>query len=355
MMSIRWRPAAAGAAALLAGAASAAGALNEIYVDFAVKAERPPVLDGRLDDAVWGDAVVHTRFYEYFKPRPKSAAIRSEMRLLYTDKALWIGLVHHENRVDALKTLATVRDGVSWWEDMSELYIDPFGAAVGYTKLLVNSAGVIGDRRRIDGSVKLWEWSGDAWSAKTSVGKDRWTIELCLPFSDLQMPPVPGKSMWRLCVTRYQWTSGGFVGSVSSPGGNNKNTAGFGYLWFLPPGERPDVAGLSKIMAGRVAAPWCTEIGGSMVYDFGEGIRRESLSSLVARKRREVGAELARVRAEVRPGALETEYAEIAASCDASAAEGPTLAGCMAADDALAKIRTFYWKVRLANEFGGEK
>lgn len=331
-----------------------AAALNEIYVDFAVKAETPPVLDGKLDDEAWKDAVVHTRFYEYFKPHPKKAAIRSEMRLLYTDKALWIGLVHHEERMDKLKVLSTVRDAVNWREDMSELYIDPFGAAVGYTKLLVNSAGVIGDRRRIDGSVKLWEWSGDAWMAKTSREKDRWTIELRLPYSDLQMPPVPGSSMWRLCVTRYQWTSGRFVGSVSSPGGSNKNTAGFGYLWFLPPGEKPDVGSLASIMQGRVSAPWCTEIDGVMVYDLGAGVKSEPLYRLMALKRGELDARLFSIRLE-KGVSLEREFSVLMEKCGQVKAGGDTLGDYAFADEVLGQLNIFYWKNRLESEFGGGK
>jgi hypothetical protein len=237
---------------------------------------------------------------------------------------------------------------------MSEFYIDPFGAAVGYTKLLVNSTGVIGDRRRIDSAVKLWEWSGDSWQAETSVEKDRWTIELRLPYSDLQMPPVPGKSMWRLCVTRYQWTSGGFVGSVSSPGGNNKNTAGFGYLWFLPDAGRLDVKELSEIMAGRVSAPWCTEIDGKMVFDFGDGVKSETLSSLMSSRRREIEAAMAAIRC-AKGGPLDREYAAIAEKCRQALAGSDTLPDYTAADEVLAMAKTFFWKIKLETEFGGGK
>lgn len=339
---------------LFAAVSAEAAALNEIYVDFAVKAETPPVLDGKLDDPAWKDAIVHTRFYEYFKPHPKKAVIRSEMRLLYTDKALWIGLVHYEERMDKLKVLSTVRDAVSWREDMSELYIDPFGAAVGYTKLLVNSTGVNGDLRRIDGAVKLWEWSGDAWEAKTSREKDRWTIELCLPYSDLQMPPVPGSSMWRLCVTRYQWTSGGFIGSVSSPGGSNKNTAGFGYLWFLPQGEKPDIKSLVRIMRGRVSAPWCTEIDGVLIHDFGEGVKSEALSGLTAVRRGELDARMAAIRFE-KGGALEREFAVLKEKYRRAKAGGDTLGDYAFAGEVLESLNIFHWKTKLESEFGGGK
>ena len=276
------------------------------------------------------------------------------MRLLYTDKALWIGLTHFEDHPEKLKVLATVRDGVSWNEDMDEIYIDPFGAAIGYTKLLVNSAGVIGDRRRVDSSVVLWEWSGDAWRAKTHIYGDRWTVEICLPYSDLQMPPVPGKSLWRLCVTRYQWTTGKFVGNVSSPGGNNNNTSAFGYLSFLLPGQRPDAEGIVRALGGNVSAPWCAEVDGKLVYDMGEGAKIESLPKLVDAKRREADAAFAALSVEP-DSPLRGEYDKLSAEWAVTRNGGSTLSDYRAAEDALAEFRRLSWKLKLEVEFGGGK
>lgn len=263
------------AAAAIAAAIGCAQAvqLNEIAVNFAAKTDVAPVLDGRLDDEVWQKAPVHTRFYEYCKPHPKLAPIRSEMRLLYTDKALWIGIRHHEDAIDKLKVIGTVRDSVDWYEDMDEIYIDPYGDAIGFTKLLINTAGVIGDMRRVDGSVTLNEWSGNAWQAKTCVGDDWWSVEVCLPYSDLQRPPVPGGALWRFCVTRYQWTSGKFVGSVSSPKGAYMNPSGFGYLYFLPQGEAPRSDVIVSALKGKVAPPWCLALGDAVLYDVGDGVK----------------------------------------------------------------------------------
>ena len=102
------------AAAALCCLSVGAAALNEIYVDFAVKTDVEPVLDGKLDDPVWQKAVVHDRFYEYFKPRPNVSPLKSEMRLLYPDKALWIGLTHFEehpeNNKGFIKFAAVVGD-----------------------------------------------------------------------------------------------------------------------------------------------------------------------------------------------------------------------------------------------------
>lgn len=251
---------------------AAAALQNEISLDFAVRSETEPTLDGRLDDAAWTKAVVHDRFYDYYKANPKLSANRSELRLLYTDSALWIGLRHYDSHMEGLKVLATARDSVGWHEDSDEVYVDPFGDAIGYTKLLVNAAGVIGDMRRIDGSVSLGEWSGLAWRAKTSVHGDRWEVEIRLPYSDLQKPPVPGGALWRLCVTRFSWTTGSFVGSVSSPNGSYNNTAGFGYLYFLKDGETPDAALAKRVLEGRVTPPWGLWLGTTLLTDRGEGV-----------------------------------------------------------------------------------
>ena len=45
------------AAAVACGVFAQAAALNEIYVDFAVKTDVEPVLDGKLDDPTWRKAV----------------------------------------------------------------------------------------------------------------------------------------------------------------------------------------------------------------------------------------------------------------------------------------------------------
>ena len=279
------------AMALCLAAMAAAGVafpapVSEIVINFAARAATEPVLDGRLDDPAWKDAPVHTRFYVYLKPKPALSPVRSEMRLLYDDKALWIGLTHFEDRVDKLRAVATVRDTVSWDEDMDEIYIDPFGTAVGFTKLHVNSIGTIGDLRRVDSAVLLGEWNGDGWAAKTSVGKDRWCVEVRVPYSDLQQPPVPGGPLWRFCVTRYQFTSGRFVGTVSSPGGGFSNPGGFGYLYFLKPGVKPDVEVMTAALRGKVAPPWCVSLGERMLADLGDGpqVRDERIEDFLARQ-----------------------------------------------------------------------
>ena len=272
---------------LLAASPAFAAPMNEVSLSFAAKADAEMALDGRLDEPCWAKAPVHSRFVEYYKAHPKPSALKSEMRVLYTDKALWIGLTHFEEHPEKLKVVSTTRDSVDWYEDMDEIYVDPFGDAIGFTKLLVNSAGVIGDMRRVDGSVVQNEWNGTAWRAKTSVGSDRWTVEVSLPYSDLQQPPVVGKSVWRLCVTRYQWTTGKFVGTVSSPKGAYNNPSGFGYLRFLAPGETPSAALAGETLSGKVPPPWSLWYDGQVLIDTGNGVVAKTEEQCREEERRE--------------------------------------------------------------------
>lgn len=265
----------------LLAASAAFGAGNEIQADFAVWTDEEPVIDGKLDDAVWARAVVHDRWYEYFKPRPKVSPLKSELRLLYTDKALFLGITHYESAVGKLKVINLTRDSVDWYEDMDEIYLEPNPEVVGYTRFNVNSAGALGDVRRIDSSVWQNEWNGDGWDAKVVVGEDRWTVEMRVPYTDLEKSPVPGESLWRLCITRYQWTTGKFVGSVSSPRGSSKGD-GFGYLFFLKPGEKGDADYLRRRLAGRVAPPWFLTTADTVLFDEGEGIGSVSLEEYLA-------------------------------------------------------------------------
>ena len=128
----------------------------------------------------------------------------------------------------------------------------------------------------------------------------------------------------------------------------------FGYLWFLPPGGKPDVGSLASIMQGRVSAPWCTEIDGVMVYDLGEGVKSEPLSRLMALKRCELDARLSSIRLE-KGVSLEREFAALKEKCGQVKAGGDTLGDYAFADEVLGQLNIFYWKNRLESEFGGGK
>src|SRR5512143_2872715 len=58
----------------------------------AVRAPRPPVIDGRLDDAVWDIAPPDDRFTQTQPDEGKPPSERTEVRVAYDDENLYVGV-----------------------------------------------------------------------------------------------------------------------------------------------------------------------------------------------------------------------------------------------------------------------
>ncbi|MCI0614720.1 hypothetical protein L0244_17155, partial [bacterium] len=69
---------------------------KELIVKRSLKAisisEQPPVIDGKLDEPIWHQAPVANRFVET-RPQPGTEArLKTEVRVLYDDAAIYIGM-----------------------------------------------------------------------------------------------------------------------------------------------------------------------------------------------------------------------------------------------------------------------
>ncbi|OQA88998.1 MAG: hypothetical protein BWY31_00183 [Lentisphaerae bacterium ADurb.Bin242] len=248
-------------------------------------AEAPPVLDGRLDDPVWHKVPVHRDYYEYWKSDPGPGRLRTEYRMAYDSRGVYLGIVNYEDRMDKIKKAVTDYDNRELWtDDCAELYFDPEANGIGYTKFTVNALGTRGDMRRQDAAVTLEDWNGTGWLVKTSLEKDRWTIEAFFPWEDLGKTAKTG-DLWQFCHTRYGW-SNGFIGVTSSPGGNYNATNNFGYLYFSDGKTRLDPAAVGKLLTDRVSPPWCLESGAELVSRTGSKVKIDELSELLAEARK---------------------------------------------------------------------
>jgi hypothetical protein len=217
--------------------------------------KEPPKINGFLDDPQWKGVKSYSRYYEYFKSNPKPSIIKTEFKMLYGDNGVYLGIINYDENLKALKANYTVRDAERLWtDDCDEIYFDPFGDGVGYSKFVTNTIGTVSDLRRIDAAVTLSEWSGSGWMIKTSQSADAWIVEAFFPWEDLGGKAEPGK-VWRFCNARFAYTSGKFVGATSSPGGNYNQPGNFGYLYFVKE-QMPSASYVGSLMAFRVAPPW---------------------------------------------------------------------------------------------------
>jgi len=183
-----------------------------------------PVIDGRLDDAVWERAVRTGPFYTW-SSRHNAAQIseqRTDVAVLYTKEALYFGAFCEDAYPESLVVSTSERDQQEEYkQDLVEFMFDIDRDQSTSSKITVNSAGII-----TDSAVTLpnyrdhdYSWTVEA-EAAGYVGDTFWSVEYKLPFGQEGMEleeeiphPVPG-SLWavdiqrgyRAAVTWSQWT-----------------------------------------------------------------------------------------------------------------------------------------------------
>jgi hypothetical protein len=78
---------------------------------YAVKAEKAPVLDGQLNDEAWASAEVTDQFWG-LQPYPgRLQTHNTEVRVVYTNEALYIGIYAFDPSPDSILQQLTGRDG----------------------------------------------------------------------------------------------------------------------------------------------------------------------------------------------------------------------------------------------------
>ena len=178
----------------------------------AVRASQPIAVDGSLDEAAWTNAQ-RVELVETLTGR--SPRYRTEARLLWDDRALYVGFICED---DEVWVRPGRRDDDPIYEDeVVELFLDPSGSGRGYIEIEVSPVNVRFDAR-------FASWRSDletarTWSsgARTAVRVDGtitvgdaapglargWTVEIALPWAALGLQPMGGER-WRMNLYRIE-------------------------------------------------------------------------------------------------------------------------------------------------------
>ncbi len=167
-----------------------------------------PSMDGKGTDPVWKQGVQVAGF----KNRGL-AEVKTTASILRTDKALYLKVDCYDD-MSKVHTNQMERDDDQWKDDCIELSIDPNNTRTDYFYLAVNSAGIQYDALASVGMNINKAWNGQ-WKTAASKSKDKWTVELELPFSTFGTPK-PGVD-WLIGLNRsgrgmirQSWTDGSY-------------------------------------------------------------------------------------------------------------------------------------------------
>lgn len=158
-------------------------------------AGHPPIIDGRIDDSVWAESDVATDF-STMQPNPGSLArLRTEVRVLYDDDAVYIAFRAFDPHPERLVAPYPRRDN----EETSEWVFAEFDTRDDHRTAYsfgLNPRGVQADGTFTADTLYDHAWDG-VWEGAARMDSVGWTAEFRIPFAQMALgAPVDGHLVW---------------------------------------------------------------------------------------------------------------------------------------------------------------
>src|SRR5258706_1997945 len=156
------------------------------------KFDKPPVIDGKLDDEVWKSAIVLKDFYQ-IQPGDNIAPSKpTEVMLGYDSKFIYIAF-HCYDEPDKVRATIPKRDNI-FNDDYVGILFDTFNDGRKAYEFDFSPLGIQADGIWTDGQGE--DFNPDiVMESKGLVGTDGWTVEVAIPFKSLRY--VAGKDkLW---------------------------------------------------------------------------------------------------------------------------------------------------------------
>ena len=176
------------------------------------RAASPISIDAKVDDAAWRHAPLLSDFH--FNWWTSGEKERTEARMLWDDKNLYVSYVCHDRHISAS---VTQRHGPVSNDDCVEIFISPDpGKVTNYYTFEINAIGTMLNRNKTSWWKGPPTWNPEGVTYRTSLDGMRvkhespsdaeWSVELAIPFQNFShdaahIPPNDG-DVWRMNLYR---------------------------------------------------------------------------------------------------------------------------------------------------------
>ncbi|RPI53324.1 MAG: hypothetical protein EHM55_14150 [Acidobacteria bacterium] len=173
-------------------------------------AAEPPLIDGALDDPVWGRAALIETFTQQEPVEGEPATERTEVRLLYDARALYIGVHAYDSNPAGVIATEMRRDSPRLLdEDNFQIIFDTFRDSRSGYMFVTNPLGAKleqqvfeeggGNARGAASNINT-DWNGVWWAAARRTS-DGWTAEIMIPTVTLRSPDAESQ-LWGINFMR---------------------------------------------------------------------------------------------------------------------------------------------------------
>ena len=247
----------------------------------AVRVDAPPVVDGWVNDPQWQKAPPILDFTQF---DPDEGALPTEVtsvRLLYDDRALYVGVICYDAHPQKIVRQLTRRDRSSEADRFSVMVDSYFDRQTAFV-FVANVSGVQSDGvLSQDGNVYDITWDA-VWNVRTRVFQDGWSAEFAIPYNALRFAEQPdGVYRWGINFRRYISRKKETDEWIMVPRSETLQISKWGYVdgirGIAPPLHLellPYVSGTARYQTARGAEPWSKEYRGQAGLDIKYGLAR---------------------------------------------------------------------------------
>ena len=191
----RWALSGAVACACLNPASAAVG---ERPVGSAVALSQAPTLDGDVaGDPAWAGLTPFTDFKQLQPDNGQAATQRTEAYIGYTDAALYLAVICHE---EDPQQIVVSNDGFA--SDSASFVFDTFRSKQTALVFGTNPVGAEYDGQvSASGGFPDWNWS-TVWEVRSRIHEGGWSAEFEIPFTSLRYPRGEGAQTWGVNIAR---------------------------------------------------------------------------------------------------------------------------------------------------------
>ncbi|MFY0562806.1 DUF5916 domain-containing protein [Archangium lansingense] len=217
----------------------------------AARAQGPVTVDGRLDEDTWARAPVFDGFVQRFPEAGQAPSERTELRVLYDDRNLYIAVTSHDSEPALINRNLGRRDS-DLYSDRVKVLLDPTHDHRTAYVFTVNAGGVQSDGLYYDDRLYSTDWDG-VWDAAAGPREGGWVAEFAIPLSLLRFPEAPVQT-WGFSVRRDIARRNEELETVLNPRTSNAVVSRLGHLTGMEELKPQRAVELVPYLAARTVA-----------------------------------------------------------------------------------------------------
>lgn len=151
------------------------------------RAMRAPRIDGMDNDDIWRTAQPLTDFRQFDPTEDGDPTFRTEARIAYDARNLYVLVRAHDPRPDSILTVLQRRDGMALADDIVVGFDSYHDKRTGYLFRLT-AAGTMADGYMFNDGEEDWGWNA-VWEGSARIDSLGWIAEYRIPLSQLRYVP----------------------------------------------------------------------------------------------------------------------------------------------------------------------